>query len=98
MSEQSQEEFATGLKKIRLEIKSRLILHGLFGVIADFPSADAAATDAADRSTIEIMVNGRKVARSFERKQIEGCCLRVGGVVLQHIIAMVDEISAPPPQ
>jgi hypothetical protein len=98
VNEQSQEEFATGLKKIRLEIKSRLILHGLFGVIAELPVAGAAAADAPDRSTIEIMVNGRKVARSFERKQIEGCCLRVGGVVLQDIIAMVDEISTPPKQ
>jgi len=95
MNEQSQEEFATGLKKIRLEIKTRLILHGLFGTIADFPSAEAA--DAPDRSTIEITVNGRKVARTFERKLIEGCCLRVGGVVSQGIIAMVDEISTPAP-
>jgi hypothetical protein len=94
MNEQSQEEFATGLKKIRLEIKSRLILHGLFGVISDTPSTPA--ENAPDRSTIEIMVNGRKVSRTFERKQIEGCCLRVGGAVSQGIIAMVDEISTPP--
>ncbi|HEY2677483.1 MAG TPA: hypothetical protein VGI65_10990 [Steroidobacteraceae bacterium] len=94
MNEQSQEVFATGLKKIRLDIKSRLILHGLFGVISDIPVA--AAENAPERLTIEIMVNGRKVARTFERKQIEACCLKVGGEVSQGIIAMVDEISTPP--
>jgi hypothetical protein len=92
VNEQSQEEFATGLKKIKIEIKGRLILHGLFGNITDF--ANAAAPGVPDSSTIEIIVKGRKVARSFERTQIEGCCLRVGGAVLQGIIAMVDEASA----
>jgi hypothetical protein len=91
---QLREKFDTGLKKIRLEIKSRLVLHGLFATITciDFgPTGDVP-----DGSRIEIAAKGRSVGRSFDRKQIEGCCLRVGGEVLSSIIAMVDEVSASP--
>ena len=88
------EKFDTGLKKIRLEIKSRLVHYGLFGIITctDFgPTGDVP-----DGSRIEITAKGKTVGRSFDRKQIEDCCLRVGGEVLSSIIAMVDEVSASP--
>lgn len=85
------EEFETGLKKIRQEIKSRLVLHGLYGTVTNVdtePTHDVAAG-----STIELTVKGRTVARSFDREQVEGCRLRVGGVVLHAIVSMVDEVS-----
>jgi hypothetical protein len=85
------EEFDTGLKKIRLEIKSRLVPHGLYGTVTD---CDAAAGEPGV-SRIELAVKGRTANRSFDRGQIEGCRLRVGGDVLQAIIAMVDEVSQP---
>ncbi len=44
----------------------------------------------------EIVLSGTVVGRSFDRRQIEGCCLRVGGAVLLDIIAMVEEVSALP--
>jgi hypothetical protein len=91
---QLREKFDTGLKKIRLEIKSRLVHYGLFGTITctDFgPTGDVP-----DGSRIEIAAKGKTVERSFDRKQIENCCLRVGGEVLSSIIAMVDEVSASP--
>jgi hypothetical protein len=47
-----------------------------------------------DGSRIEIAVKGKTVGRSFDRRQIEGCCLRVGGEVLLGIIAMVNDVSA----
>jgi hypothetical protein len=87
------EEFETGLKKIRHEIKSRLVPHGLFGTVTDI-SSDA-TSQAPGGSRIEIHAKGRIVARSFDREQIEGCCLRVRGEVLSGIIAMVDEVSTP---
>jgi hypothetical protein len=88
------EEYETGLKKIRQEIKTRLVTHGLFGTITDI---DIAPTDQVpDGSRIELVAKGKTVGRSFDRKQIEGCCLRVGGEVLSGIIAMVDEVSASP--
>ena len=90
---QLREKFDTGLKKIRLEIKSRLVPHGLFGTIT---CTDFGPGDAPDGSRIEIAAKGKTVGRSFDRKQIEGCCLRVGGEVLSSIIAMVDEVSASP--
>jgi hypothetical protein len=91
---QSREKFDTGLKKIRLEIKSRLVPHGLFATITGI---DYGATDhVPDGSRIEIAAKGKTVERSFDRKQIEDCCLRVGGEVLLSVIAMVDEVSAPP--
>lgn len=86
------EEFDTGLKKIRQEIKSRLVLHGLFGIITDVDSGPAGHIP--DGSRIELAAKGKIVGRSFDRRQIEGCCLRVGGDVLLGIIAMVDEVSA----
>jgi hypothetical protein len=88
---QMREEFDTGLGKIRHEIKGRLVPHGLFGSITyvDDDLVDNVPTG----TTIEIAVKGKTVGRSFSRKDIEGCRLRVGGVVLSGIIAMVDELS-----
>jgi hypothetical protein len=91
---QLREEFDTGLKKIRQEIKSRLVPHGLFGIVTDVDSGPAGAVP--DGSRIELAAKGKTVGRSFDRRQIEGCCLRVGGDVLLGIIAMVDEVSALP--
>src|SRR5260370_8619913 len=88
------EEFDTGVKKIRQEIKSRLVPHGLFGIITNVDSGPA--DHVPDGSRIEIVAKGKTVGRSFDRRQIEGCCLRVGGEVLLGIIAMIDEVSAPP--
>lgn len=85
------EEFDTGLKKIRLEIKSRLVPHGLYGTVTDVDATPGGETGG---STIELAVKGRTSSRSFDRGQIEGCRLRVGGDVLLAIIAMVDEVSA----
>jgi hypothetical protein len=91
---QLREEFDTGLKKIRQEIKSRLVPHGLFGIVTN---VDSGPTDPVpDGSRIEIVAKGRTAGRSFDRRQIEGCCLRVGGEVLVGIIAMIDEVSANP--
>ena len=91
---QSREEFDTGVKKIRQEIKSRLVPHGLFAIITNVDSGPA--DDVPDGSRIEIVAKGKTAGRSFDRRQIEGCCLRVGGEVLLGIIAMVDEVSALP--
>jgi hypothetical protein len=89
---QSQEVFDTGLKKIRQEIKSRLVSHGLFATVKDVDRGQT--DDVPNGSLIEIAVKGKTVSRSFDRKLIEGCCLRVGGEVLVGIIAMVDEVAA----
>jgi hypothetical protein len=88
---QMREEFDTGLSKIRHEIKSRLVPHGLFGSVTfgDIESPDHIPTG----STIAIVAKGRTVERSFTRRDIEGCRLRVGGAVLAGILAMVDELS-----
>jgi hypothetical protein len=91
---QLREEFDTGVKKIRQEIKSRLVPHGLFGIITNVDTG--ASGQVPDSSRIEIVAKGKTVERSFDRKQIEGCCLRVGGEVLLGIIAMVDEVAAAP--
>ena len=91
---QLREEFDTGLKKIRLEIKSRLVPHGLFGTITEVDSGPTG--DVPEGSRIEVVAKGKTVGRSFDRRQIEGCCLRVRGEVLLGIIAMVDEVSAVP--
>jgi hypothetical protein len=89
---QLREEFDTGVRKIRQEIKSRLVPHGLYGSVTDI---DGGLTDnVPDGSRIELAVKGRTVGRSFDRRQIEDCHLRVGGAVLLGIISMVDEISA----
>jgi hypothetical protein len=87
----TREEFDTGLAKIRHEIKSRLVPHGLFGIVT---YTDIGPADVPTGSKIEVAVKGRTVARTFSRQEIEGCRLRVGGVVLVGIIAMVDELSA----
>ncbi len=87
-----EEEFDTGKNKIRQEIKSRLVPHGLYGSVTD---VDTNSTEGGPTgSRIEIIVKGKSAARSFDREQIEHCCLRVGGEVLLGIIAMVDEVSA----
>jgi len=91
---QLREEFDTGLKKIRHEIKSRLVPHGLYGTVTDVDNGPAGHLP--DGSRIEIHAKGRTVGKSFDRQQIEGCCLRVGGAVLLDIIAMVDEVSTSP--
>ena len=88
---QVREEFDTGLAKIRHEIKSRLVLHGFFGSIT-FTDIDPVDQVPAG-SRIQIAVKGRTAEKSFSRQDIEGCRLRVGGVVLVGIIAMVDELS-----
>jgi hypothetical protein len=90
---QLREEFDTGVKKIRHEIKSRLVPHGLFGIVTDIDSGPAGIPTG---SRIEIVAKGKTVGRSFDRDQIEGCCLRVRGEVLVGIIAMVDELAAVP--
>lgn len=91
---QLREKFDTGLKKIRLEIKSRLVPYGLFATITAIDHGPTGPVP--DGSRIEIAAKGKTVGRSFDRKQIEDCCLRVGGEVLLGIIAMIDEICAPP--
>jgi hypothetical protein len=89
---QIREEFDTGLAKIRHEIKSRLVPHGFFGTVTcvDVEGLDHVPIG----STIAIAVKGRTVERSFSRQEIEGCRLRVGGVVLLGIIAVVDELAS----
>jgi hypothetical protein len=92
---EKQEEFETGLAKIRQEIKSRLVAHGMYGSIAHFDDAGPEHVAAGPGvAVIEIIVKGRRVARSFERKEVEQCCLRVGGPVLLGVIAMIDELAA----
>ena len=86
------EEFDTGLRKIRHEIKSRLVPHGLFGTVTDIDSGSGETVP--EGSRIEIVVKGRTATRSFDRQEIEACRLRVGGTVLVGIISMVDELSA----
>ncbi|MEA3140339.1 MAG: hypothetical protein QOK23_2508 [Gammaproteobacteria bacterium] len=88
---QSREEFDTGMSKIRHEIKSRLVPHGLFGSVT---GVDIGPSDNISGSRIEIVAKGRTAGRLFDRQQIEGCRLRVGGTVLMEIISMVDELSA----
>jgi hypothetical protein len=88
---QQREHFDTGIKKIRHEIRSLLAQHGLFGTITD--TAAGPANTLPEGSQVEIQVKGRTVGRTFDRGQVEGCCLRVGGAVLSSIIDMVDEVS-----
>jgi hypothetical protein len=88
---QVREVFDTGLKKIRQEIKSRLVPHGLFGLVTD---VDNGSGQIPDGSRIELIAKGRTAGRSFDRQQIEDCHLRVGGAVLLGIISMIDEVSA----
>ena len=88
---QHREHLRTGIKKIRHEIRSLLAQHGLFGTITD--TAAGPANTLPEGSQVEIQVKGRTVGRTFDRGQVEGCCLRVGGAVLSSIIDMVDEVS-----
>jgi hypothetical protein len=88
--EQLHEQFDTGLKKIKHEIKNRLVLQGLFGTI----TSDDDPQDISRGARVEIHAKGKAVGISFDRKQIEGCCLRVAGAVLSNIITMVEELSA----
>ena len=88
------EEFDTGIAKIKQEIKSRLVHHGLYGSVTGIDTG--AAGDVPAGSRIEITAKGRSASRSFDRGQIEHCCLRVGGAVLVDIISMVDELSVRP--
>jgi hypothetical protein len=90
---QHRELFDTGVKKIRHEIRSLLAQHGLFGTISGADSGPPGSVP--DSSKVEIQVKGKIVGREFDRRQIEGCCLRVGGAVLSSIAAMVEEASAP---
>jgi hypothetical protein len=92
MNEQpSREHFDTGLRKIRTEIKTRLVPHGLFCTITDVDSSSDER--ALSGSRIEIAIKGRTASRSFDRQEIEDCRLRVGGAVLVGIISMVEELS-----
>ena len=88
---QTREEFDTGLTKIGHEIKSQLVPHGFFGIVAcaDIVSADHVLGG----STIAITVKGKTAERSFSRQEIESCRLRVGGAVLSGIKSMVEELS-----
>jgi hypothetical protein len=89
---QFRERFDTGIRKIRHEIKSLLAHHGLFGTITD--TATGAPNSVPETATVEIEVKGVTSGRLFDRRQIEGCCLRVAGGVLSSLAAMVDEVSA----
>jgi hypothetical protein len=91
---QLREKFDTGLKKIKMEIKSRLVPYGVFGTITGTDYGPMG--DVPDGSRIEIAAKGRTVGRLFGHKLIEDCCLRVRGEVLSSIIDMVDEVCAPP--
>jgi hypothetical protein len=88
-SEESHEVFDTGLKKIRHEIKSRLVVEGLFGTI----TSDNDLRDNPGGARLEIHAKGKAVGIMLDRKQIEGCSLRVGGAVLSGVIAMIEELS-----
>lgn len=88
------EEFDTGVRKIKHEIKSRLAAHGLFGTVTEVDMDPSAQVPTG--STIKIAAKGRSLERTFDRQQIEGCRLRVGGDVLPGIIAMVDDLSIVP--
>jgi hypothetical protein len=89
-SEQLHEVFDTGLKKIKHEIKSQLVLQGLFATI----TSDDQPHDISGGATVEIHAKGKTVQMSLDRKQVEGCCLRVAGTVLSNVIAVVAELSA----
>jgi len=89
---QSREEFDTALARIRHDIKGRLVIHGFFGSVT---YRDVEANNLLSGSTIEVTVKGRTAERSFSRQEIEDCRLRVSGPVLQGVISMVEELSAP---
>ncbi|HEX3848521.1 MAG TPA: hypothetical protein VHV81_14155 [Steroidobacteraceae bacterium] len=85
----TREKFDTGLKKIRSEIKSVLVSHGVFGVVTH-----GGRCELPEGARVEIQAKDKTVGRSFDREQIEGCHLRVAGAVLADIIAMVDELAS----
>jgi hypothetical protein len=89
--DRGREVFDTGLKKIRQEIKSLMVPHGLFATVNDVDHGESGQVP--DGSRIEIVAKGKSVSRSFDRRLIEGCFLRVGGEVLVGIVAMVDEVA-----
>jgi hypothetical protein len=92
--ERVRELFDTGLKKIRFQIKTLLVPHGLYGTVTD---ADGPLVDAVPSgSRIEIHAKGRTVGQDFDRQQIEGCHLVVRGAVLASLIAMVNDLSTEP--
>jgi hypothetical protein len=91
---QNREEFDTALAKIRHEIKSRLVPHGLYGSVTYIDIGPVG--DVPTGSKIEIAIKGRTVERAFSRHEIEACRLRVGGTVLVGIISMVDELMTDP--
>jgi hypothetical protein len=86
------EIFDTGLSKIKQEIKSRLVHHGLFGSVTnlEIPAGEHTAVG----TKVQIIVKERPADRTFTNEQIESCCLRVAGPVLAGILSMVDELSA----
>jgi hypothetical protein len=90
-SEQLHEEFETGLKKIGHEIKSQLVLQGLFGTIK---SDRSGSLEVPEGARVEIHAKGRVVGLSFDRKQIEGCSLRVTKTVMAAITALIEELAA----
>src|SRR5258708_32626394 len=89
---QGREEFDAALARIRHDIKGRLVIHGFCGSVR---YRDVEAENLLSGSTIEVTVKGRTAERSFSRQEIEDCRLRVSGPVLQGVISMVDELSAP---
>ncbi|HEY2529992.1 MAG TPA: hypothetical protein VGJ20_18985 [Xanthobacteraceae bacterium] len=90
--DQNREEFDTALARIRHEIKGRLVQHGFFGSVTyrDIEAADHVLSG----STVEIAAKGKTVARSFSRREIEDCRLRVSGAVLSGVISMVEELTS----
>jgi hypothetical protein len=90
-SEQSHEVFDTGLRKISHEIKSQLVLQGLFGTITGVLKGSSELPLGA---RVEIHAKGQVVGVEFDRRQIEGCSLRVAGAVLSSVIVLVEKLSA----
>jgi hypothetical protein len=88
---QTNEIFATGLSKIRHEIKSHLASRGLYGTVT---IRDLDSASASPGVNIDIAARGKVASRSFELKQIEGCHLRVSGAVLAAVVAMIEELAA----
>ena len=59
---EKQEQFDTGLGKIKQEIKSRLVAHGLYGSFAHIDARAEHPLDGAGTEMIEIIVKGRRAA------------------------------------
>lgn len=92
MGDTRSEVFETGLKKIQFELKSQLASHGLYGTVSPVPVNDSSSPLSA--VNIEVAAKGKVAGRSFERRQIESCYLRVNGEVLTGIISLVNELAA----